>query len=244
MKSFLGYLDKKFNHEGENNYTMLKVAQLTYAAQYAIGILLAYTLRLAGVNTIYETWMFLPIAMFVTAYLYLQIDKIGSKLIPPRELYIPMRMLAFAVMLTTLSQSAFNIIVFAMAATFIYIMAVVSNYTQLRLGLYLITPTLVAHAIYCGLLFYNGIGFGFDLIAGWFILTSAALKISFIATLERFVTARVMGDERVDVSIVMEGKVATHPISFGYHFGKVFFQSNLPVVLGLLFSITDAIDPE
>ena len=242
MKSFWGYLDNKFNSGGDNNYTMLKIAQLSYAAQYTIGILLAYALRLAGINNIYETQQFLPTIMFVTAYSYLQVDRIGYKFIPPIELYSAMRILAFALMLTTLSQTAFNIIVFAMAATFIYIMTAISYYTILRIGLYFITPTLVAHAIYCGLLFYRDIGFGFDLIAGWFILISVALKISIISMFEQFVAARDMGNKHIHISFDMEGQVAKHPISFGYQLGKLFFQANILVIFLLLLSIVDSID--
>lgn len=244
MKSFLEYLDTKFSHEDTYMYPLVKIAQLSYAVQYTIGILLAYALRHAGITTIYETWELWPMVMFISAYFYMQTDKIQGIVIPPIKLYWPLRILAFALMLTTLSQTAFNIIVFAMAATFIYVMAVVSNCTKLVVVVYTLTPTLMAHAIYCGVLLHNGEGFGFDIIAGWFILTSIAFKLSLMAIVERVITRKIMGDENVNINIVFDGKESTHPISYGYQLGKVCFLVNMQEIIAFLYSLAERLDEE
>ena len=96
MKSFLEYLDTKFSHEDTYMYPLVKIAQLSYAVQYTIGILLAYALRHAGITTIYETWELWPMVMFISAYFYMQTDKTQGIVIPPIKLYWPLRILAFA----------------------------------------------------------------------------------------------------------------------------------------------------
>ena len=235
---FLGYFDKYFKSDGPNYYVYAKSTQLFYALFYLIGIMLAYFLRqVDSITSLYELKFWVPSFVFTLAYGYMQVDELNDKQLVPEVLHVPLRILAFAILLTTLSQTAFHCILLTIAVFFLYICVSVSSFSQPQLSHPLLLPTLLSHVIYIGLLIYNGLYFGFDYIAGWIILLSITLKISFMTIIERYALQGDHDNQEYSISdyseeeiddedLSLKDSLILRPVSSGFVTGRMLFKAN------------------
>ena len=253
MEIFLGYIDRHFRSEGLNLLTFAKSLQITYALFYIIGIMFAYLLRLAGMASLYESVIWAPSIVFTSAYIYMQFDRINDKTLAPQILHLPLRWLAFAIMLTTLSQVALNIIAFTIVIVLMYLIVAFNSFKEPQVSVStLLYPTIMAHALYIGLLIYNGSGSAFDYIAGWIVLLSVTLKISFTIIIERSAimstankdsketTQLINVEDESDLEdLSFEEKVSLYPFTWGYYFGRQAFLGNASSVMTVLAFIIE-----
>jgi hypothetical protein len=184
MNNIFEKLGRKVSEE-DKPYVWAKVAQSVYFCIYGITLLVSYLFRVVGLATFIESYALLRPCLFLALYLYMQFDRTDERILPPKRLYFVLRILAFAVMLNVLSDTAFNAFLFTMAIAALYVLFVVAEFKQLRPAIYLFTPTLLALIVYCALTISHVDQWGFDVIAGSVMLISVFVKISIWSFLER-----------------------------------------------------------
>ena len=200
-------LETKVRCSAYMSYTASRLAQIHFVCLYAVSLLIAYAFRQTNMVSIYNTSFWIAPLVFVVAYTYMQTDKIGSKFLVPKKLYIPFRFLVFAIMLTTISNSAFMCVLLSLLALLLFVSTVISNSSTLKPLSIILFPALFTYTVYVCLLIYYGAGSLFDYIAGFFILLSIAVKTSLLAFSERISKLFDMPNVESDTKF-MEGEGA------------------------------------
>lgn len=228
---------------GYITYLTSKFALIHFVCLYALSLLIAYGIRQTDVVRIYKTSLWIAPFVFVMAYTYMQTDRMGSKYLVPRKLYLLLRLLVFAIMLTTISKIAFMCVLLSLLALLIFVSTFMSNAGSLKALSIIFLPTIFTYTIYSSLMIFYGVESAFDYIAGFFIQLSIAGKMSILALAERTSKLVYMPDAVSDAKF-MEGEgeelkedveqikrkfektSRVDDIVYGIQFGHALFTSN------------------